>query len=139
MNMSVQNQPDYEYDETKDLRKLHKAKYVGLKADPAQQQNQQNQQSSQPNNNSGGNKPLPSNLAQMLQFIKQPGGSANHMGMMQILGGQSADDIQRDVDEEIKQEEADEKQKMSEMDKDLQKANNSADKQKIEKVISKLI
>lgn len=114
MSVDTQEQPDYVYDETKDLRKKYKAKYASLLGVPVNQQTQQTQQNA-------------TNHQQLLNFLNQI-----HQN------NANADNIRKEAKEEIQQEQIEEKHMMDEMNKDLL-SNKSVDKEKIKKIVSGLM
>lgn len=121
--MSNNQNEDYVYDESKDLRKRSRQKYGNLKqplmpTPPPQQIFQQ-----QPPNCQQTGVRLTNGLFQAMQ---------------QMSSAANLDDIHRDVEEETKREQMEEKRAIDEMNRDLQ-MNKSVDKKLIEKTVSKLI
>lgn len=159
------NMDDYIYDESKDLRKKHRAKYaqiLGQKNNQNQNQNSNqtqnnqsvniniktnNQQMQNVNNNSNQNN-KGSNLLQMLQQLQalqntntknSQASQAAINNIMKRMRGYDADLLEESVDAEIRQEEAEDKQKIRTMDRQLQNSKMGVNKSQIEKAIDKLL
>lgn len=161
------NMDDYVYDESKDLRKKHRAKYAQVLGQKNNHQNQ-NQNSNQTQNNQSININIKSNNQQQMQNVNA-NNNANNKGnnllqmlqqlqalqstntknsqasqaainnIMRRMKGYDADLLEESVDAEIRQEEAEDKQKIKTMDRQLQNSKMGVNKKQIEKAIDKLL